>query len=121
MQGEPISSMLFVRFMNNVFYNLLSPFSPAGMLRSTCYYIDIIEISHVVSGEVQCKIVCKNCKISKSYFWHQKKVFSEANIKMLSEIISIGRLLVLYINFDADLISNTAILPYFGTPCIHTE
>ena len=52
------------------------------------------------------KLYEKAVKYLKKMFLASKKVFIyKRNIKILFEIISIGRLLVLYINFHADLIS----------------
>ena len=52
----------------------------------------------------------------KSFFGTKKCVFRD-NLEIVFEIIFIGFLLVMYIDFHADLISNSAIPTLLGTPC----
>ena len=53
-------------------------------------------------------------KITAAFFLGHSVYFRE-NLKILLEIISIGRLLVLFINFHADLILNFAIPLFYDT------
>ena len=48
--------------------------------------------------------------------WHQKNVCFGGNLEIVFKIIFNGRVLVKYVNFHADLISNSDIATLFGHP-----